>query len=329
MRIEFYFGDDFTVLSDHEIAGIARVVGGVEDGWHELVAPDPADVRFEPYFQQNPTHRELLEKSYMSAFAYGRLSARKIPISVREADPDASSSGAWTLRTALAYLAQPLEVLVENERNDGVFFLSVFEATMPAVAARFGGVRPGVRFGHGGGKAEVLRLIESRFSAALEGSSVPPRLFIIVDSDSRFSGHLTAESQDLQRVCEKFEVPLFLLRKRSIENYVSNAQLQEYATRFPDVRGSVNFLVGLDSTQRDYFPVKSGIAVRQGVPTDISDEERQLYAGVVWPSDFSPKLKRVMEFVLSQRPAFTSAHLTARDSYDEFALIAEKLDEEI
>lgn len=329
MRVRFVLPDDQTAFNDDEIASIARIVGGFEDGWHELVAPDPGDSRLDAYYAQNPTHRELLEKSYTSAFAYGRLAARVISVWARLETTDEKPQGTWGLREAIAYLAQPLEVLVENERNDGAFYMAVFDATSPRLAARFKGARPAVRFGQGGGKAEVIKLIESRFGRASEQGDVPPRLFVLLDSDARYPDHTNSESRKLQILCDKYGVRQHLLEKRSIENYVGDSQLHEYASSYPDVEPSVRFLVQLEPAQRDHFPVKSGFPIVDGMPRGVSDEERQLYSGIQWPSEFRPMLKRLMDFILSREPVVTLSDLTDRDAVEEVERLAAKLDEEI
>lgn len=309
------------------IADLARVVGGVVDGWHDWVAPDPTLADLEPYYVHNPTHRELLAKSFTSALAYGRLRARTVTVVVHGAVPE--NADAWPLQDAVAYLAQPLEVLVENARNDGDFFLACWRALGLRLTETFKAARPAVRFGHGGGKAEALEVLVHRFDDARTRGGVPPRMFVLVDSDARYPTHETRETRLLAEACRSHDVPIAVLRKRSIENYVGDAALANLAAAHPDVQPSVTFLLSLSPSQRDHYPVKKGLDRDEGKPVISSDGERALYAGVTWPESFSPKLTRLMEHVLGHSALITRTDLAGRNADDELTEIAVRLEEEI
>lgn len=314
-------------LDDDTIAKLARVVAGIEDGWHKWATPDPANSSLDTYFDQNPTHRELLEKSYSEAIAYDSGLGRTLVVVV-DARSD-SVTDTWSLDESIAYLAQPLEVLVENRRNDGRFYLACLRAVAPESALYFSGLRPAANFSQAGGKSEVVKLIEDRLAYARESHTVPPRLLVVLDSDARFPGHLNAESVELRSVCKRFGIPLTLLEKRSIENYIGDTALTEYRVNNTDVAPTVAFLHSLDPKQRDHYPVKSGIKLKAGVLFEVSDQERRLYSGVSWPKAFVPKLPRLMEFVLSQPGVLDRDDLSEREATDEFEALARRIEENI
>ncbi len=310
-----------------QISDVARIVGGVADGWHNWAAPDPADEDLEPYYAHNPTHRELLTKSYTSTQAYGRLDARTVTIVVH--GPVPTDADAWPLQAAVAYLAQPLEVLVENARNDGDFFLACWRALGHQVAKVFLAPRPAAHFGQGGGKAEALKLLVHRFKDAQARGAVPPRIFVLVDSDTEYPGHETRETRSLITECASLRIPCVVLRKRSIENYVGDAALNDLATNYPDILPSVGFLLGLNEHQRDHYPIKKGLHVENGQPVLTSDGARELYARVTWPPGLRPKLGRLMEHVLDDSALITLTDLASRNAVDELTALAGRLEKEI
>lgn len=313
--------------ADEEIAAVARIVNGVEDGWHEWIEPDPGDPRLDAYYAQNPTHRELLSKSFTAAVAYGSPKSRTVVVAAY--DDGSAIDCTWPLDEAVLYLAQPLEVLVENARNDGHFFTACWTALAQQVVQRLTSKRPGAFFSQGGGKAEVLQLIRHRTQEALDRRSVPPRMLVLLDSDARYPGHTTTESRQLAEACMELGIPIALLQKRAIENYVGADALIDLAATHPDVWPSVNFLVALTSEQRDHYPIKQGFDGPFDSPVITSDGEKALYAGVSWPVAFRPKLGRLMEHVLAHDALITRPDLAARGAVQELEALASRIDEEI
>lgn len=323
MRLQFKMSAP--LVADDEIAAVSRIVSTIEDGWHDWAGPDPDQGDLDLYYVQNPTHRELLTKSYVAALAYGQERVRVLSVLLGEdpLDPDE-----MTLEIAVHFLRQPLEVLVENARNDGTFYLACIQAIDGSLANRFRGMHPAAVFGQGGGKSEVRKLIRHRFETALSTGAPPPRFFLLLDSDSRFPQHLDSDSLELKKVCDEFDVPLTLLQKRSIENYISDAQLLEYATKYPAVRPSVEFLISLTPEQRDHYPIKSGFEMRGDQPIGHSDQERSLYAGVAWPN-VARKLPRLAAHVLALPTPIRLDDLQSRNAIDEMNVLAARLNEEI
>ncbi len=325
MRLRFQIVSPLN--ENEEIAAVSRVVNGVKDGWHDWLEPDPGDSRLDPYYAQNPTHRELLSKSFTAAVAYGAAQVRTLTVVVHGDAPAAED--AWPLEEAVLYLSQPLEVLVENARNDGLFFTACWAVLASRLAARLTAKRPAAVFSQGGGKAEVLQLIQHRTKEALDRRTVPPRLLVLLDSDARYPGHETSESRQLRDTCGELGIPIALLQKRAIENYVGDDALRDLGTTHADVLPSVDFLLGITSEQRDHYPIKKGLDGPHGRPVITSDGEKALYAGIAWPAGFRPKLGRLMEYVLQHDALITRAELAGRCAVEELEALAARIDEEI
>lgn len=290
---------------------LARLIYTIEDGWHDWHSPDPEDPALSEYFTRHPTHRELLSKSYLQANAYGTRTCRIVRI-VGESSDTYDDNDTFALRQAVLYLTQVLNLLVENKINDGTFFIRFIESIDPDLTELFRLPNPPIQFEHGGGKAEILKLVKQ----GLEWSnhiSPRPRRVVLVDSDARFPGHVTKETAELIENCGQDSIPLIVLRKRSIENYVPNRVLHEYAAIYPDVAPTVAFLISLTSEQRDHYPIKSGLGNIQ------NDQEKVLYRAVLFPSGNSaPKLPRLIEFFLETSAApCVEADLVGRDCHHE------------
>jgi hypothetical protein len=311
-------------------AKISRLVATVEDGWHDWAHPDPCDPALENYFQHNPTHRELLEKSFMTATAYG--SGRRLLTIIDDAGQASEGTrheaDSLSLSQAIHYLAQQLQVLVENERNDGRFYVEHLSAVNPALTSLFDGPCPPVVFAHGGGKDEMIELLRHRITRS-HNNGIIPRLFVLVDSDAGHPGHENRKTRAIRQFCDSHGIPLIVLMKRAIENYLDDDILREYAATYRDVLDSVDFICSLRADQRDHYPMKVGLPSCDGRATVTNQDQARLFEGVEFPLDWTPKLPRVVSFYMDTLPPRRDENLSSRGCRDEFAEIARRIRWEI
>ena len=221
---------------------------------------------------------------------------------------------------------------MENKINDGDFLRAVLRVVDPDLVALIDTADPPLQFQHGGGKAEILKLLRDRITRTA-ATGIPPRLVILVDSDARFPQHVTAETRQLLNDGARSQVPVMVLEKRSIENYVPDRTLEHYATGSPGVRSSVDFIVGLRADQRDHYPIKSGLLPYDAAGSPVpprSEQEDKLYQDVDFPASPAAKLPRLTEFFLRHwKSSVNAADLSARDCLGEFSRIAASLRKEL
>lgn len=310
---------------------LSRIVQAIGDGWHDWLGPDPDDGDLDAYFTQYRLHRELISKAYTRAMAYPLKSKRTVVV----AEDDFAETPAaleiettLTLRAAAIVLTQALPVLVENGINDGAFFRCLIEIVDDELAQLFAEPRPRIRFEHGGGKAEARRIVAHRAQLA-QSSGVPLRLLVLVDSDAHWHGHREKETEDLRKVCAETGASLHVLKKRTIENYVTDRVLRDYADENADIALSVAFVVALPSKARDHYPIKKGVPVIKGKPNLAEGPEKQMYDGITFPAGYGPKLPHAAARFVNSGLTHTEGDLDCRACLDEVRAIAHWMREEL
>ncbi len=113
-------------------------------------------------------------------------------------------------------------MLVENVTSDGDFINFMIAAFKRAILrdAYTSGWLALAQMG-GFGECEKL-LVHLR-----KQSYGPARIFVIVDSDRLFPGHVTRTIEKVVESCQAVGVPFAVLQKRKIENYLPLSILQQ------------------------------------------------------------------------------------------------------
>lgn len=306
---------------------LTRIVQAIGDGWHEWVGPDPGEPVVKPYLERFAHHAELLQKSYTRAALYPLESRRTIVVGEERevAVPPRALAAETTVSASVAavLLTQPLGVLVENEINDGAFFKRLLETIDPELVGWFGEARPRVRFENGGGKAVVRAQVAHRGQAAV-ATGVPLRLLVLIDSDSRFPGDPGKDTVATTNACAEAGASLFVLAKRAIENYVTDAVLEDYARGNPDLASAIAFVLALAPEARDHYPIKRGIPVEDS--HKLLPAEKTVYSDISFPS---PKVPRAAaRFTGSPRP-HSESDLEKRGCLQETQALARWIREEM
>jgi hypothetical protein len=313
-------------LTDQLVAKLDRIVATIADGWHEWTYPDPAVDEFRQYVEQNSIYKELLEKSFVTSTVYEGPS-RSLTVRAVEQSPESSTvaDGHMDIAIAVVYLAQPLQVIVENERNDGRFLLAHLKPVAGDLVDSFYSRNPPVVFYQGGGKDEIIELLRHKLDQArIRG--VPPRLFIVVDSDAEHPGHVAGRTRELLERSREGGVPVKVLEKRAIENYLDDDILEAYAASSPTVGVSVEFILGMGGVFRDYYPMKKGIkADVEGLPIISNEVARRFFGAVNFPKDVAPKIPGVAKFFFSEMPDRVIGNLDSRSCRTEMEALANAL----
>ena len=312
---------------------LARIVQAIADGWHEWLGPDPDEAALKPYFEDYRRHHELIQKSYTRASLYPLESQRTIVVAEDTAvsDPPPSTleqETAISVAAAAILLTQPLGVLVENEINDGAFFRRLLAIVDEEIVQLFHEPRKRVQFQNGGGKTVAIDLVRHRAEVATS-AGVPLRLLVVADSDSRYPSHDAKDTMDLREACRETGAVLFVLQKRAIENYVTDAVLADYAVDNADLAPSIAFILALPPRARDHYPIKKGVRALDGKPDLPDGPEKQLYDGVQFPPDFRPKVPAAAERFVASRLVHAAADLAQRQCLSEVETMARWLREEL
>lgn len=275
------------VLNEAERRDILDVFLRIADGWHSWSGPDPNDAGLKRLFAEMPLARELLEKSYAAAKAYsvpGNV-VRLIPDAAKSSVIEASSIVEIPVSQCRGWICEPLEIWVENGRNDASFLRSVFRVISKTLNDSLDSRHPPLTIEHGGGKGEVFKLLHDRGREEQKRGNQHRRV-VLVDSDSNYRGHQSTAPRPAQDLLES-GVVLFVhvLERRAIENYVGVIGLHRFAKLkgSPEVAASAKFILSLTPEQRSYYPIKKGIKA-DSLGFDYRGNPRaRLYQGVTFP----------------------------------------------
>lgn len=156
------------------------------------------------------------------------------------------------------YLSQKTVLIVENAVSDGQFVKMVLRRIAPDVE-RFISAQVDIRTG--GGISNIPRELDLLAPSHLRTvpAGMPPRFIVLVDSDRTGPDHKSRDARVAIREAEKHGVCIHVLAKRSIENYIPDAELEELFGGGP--KGELlAAILALDPVHRDYFPMKYGLS---------------------------------------------------------------------
>jgi hypothetical protein len=130
------------------------------------------------------------------------------------------------LKMTAELLDRPLELLLENGRNDWGFLNKVVPfdwRTRWAEAVEAGWIAQ-----QGGGLGEIKQVIREQI--ALHHAR-RLRTWVMFDSDGRVQGHLSTAATAARDACKEWTITHHPLQRRAIENYIPKAVLYDLATR--------------------------------------------------------------------------------------------------
>jgi hypothetical protein len=197
----------------------------------------------------------------------GRMHSLTIDVTLSPQEPNELTPG-----DAIRCLQAPAYVLVENSTSDGGFLramicalnrVELFEAQQAGWWC----------LEHMGGFGDV----EKRVQELRSRQPGPARLFVLVDSDRKYPGHLTGTARKVEECSRATGVPYVILRKRNIENYLPAKILESV-----DKRASRAF-AKLTQIQKDHYNVKKGFRGDRFGEEDGDPEQARLFHGVMRP----------------------------------------------
>lgn len=226
---------------------------------------------------------------YSEALCQMVRSAVLLPANVGTIRVENTSSPSWEdpsavlpLDRALATLAEPLGIFVENAENDWYFLCGVLrpsERDRVSRAVNNGWARPL----HGGGST-----LPAELSRRLANPEQGLRTFVMFDSDRRHPDELASTWEPIApEACEGFHVQRlinprlqhrhWMLKRRFIESYMPESELTRTvsANVHPD---AIAAFFRMGSHARWYFHMKKGF--RGDQPIENSHRCRNLYDGV-------------------------------------------------
>ena len=267
MRLEI----DLDVANDPEAHGwLDRILSKVEDGWHvwdTTREPDPNAFMNTTWISERGTRgaevREMLVAAVRrSAWSFAPHS-RRVRVRARPGGDDELAP-----EDAARLAATPLVILVENRFSDGDFLRRVVEEMDKSLARLWNNPRRPIQVDSIGGKGQMPEAVERR----VREDRGRVRLVAIIDSDRK--GPDTSPSEEakrLRRICEREDLPCWILEKREAENYLPRVLLDERADAGSNHLEKVEVWDRLSDEQKDFFSMKDGL------PSQFSAVEQALF----------------------------------------------------
>ncbi len=256
-----------------------RILHKIEDGWHVW---DTANLRDSQEIShttwvldrgaQGEWVREMLvasiQRGAWSSGPHGRrLRVTARPVGYDELDPE----------DGFRFADEALIILVENRISDGAFVTRVVTELDRSLHRLWR--RPGnpVRIDSLGGGGQMPNEVER-----LARQRPRPRLVAIIDSDRKGPGDTDSQAaQRLRRICERYDVPCWVLAKRESENYLPRILLEQRQDAGAEHARMVEAWDRLSDDRKDFFDMKEGLRnahteIEQDLFADMPSNDRRV-----------------------------------------------------
>lgn len=247
-----------------------HILHRIEEHWHvwDLTGTPDADAIEATTWARDPGRqgarlRELLVTSTRRGAWTSAPHTRRVRVTAHPAAPDELAP-----EQASRLVDEPLVILVENRNSDGGFVERVVTELDKPLHGLWKRDGP-IRLDSVGGAGQMPQEVEKRASA------VPyrPRLVAVIDSDRKGPEELeSASARQLREVCDKHDLPCWVLAKREAENYLPRVLLSEKPDAGDRHQRLVEAWDRFDDDQKDFFDMKHGLPkVSSAIGVDLFD----------------------------------------------------------
>lgn len=236
-------------------------------GRYELYVELPLVLNFELYKRLNDVDKSIIEQQFNKLV----IESRRADLSISEIEKDG-----FSLEEAIAFLEQPVIVILENSLNDGHFLRAIikhFDAT--GVVTKHLENR-WLEFGNAGGKTNFFNFITAklkRFRKLPKPNYSYLKVFVLLDSDKKFPKENKESYKRLMQLLEENNIPFHILEKREMENYMPD----EVIDSILEQREFIDAYLRLSPIQKDYFDLEKGFPDRNIERLPDDDGFKQLY----------------------------------------------------
>lgn len=270
---------------EEEWGWLDRILTRIEDGVHEWEVDEPEVIENSRWMREARRNHLLLFQTSVKRSAYpGQVHRKRLTISM------IAGTNSLQPRPAADYLGQPLRILVENQFSDKEFALTVIHCLAPRLSAFMKEIPKAVEFDGVGGAGELPRLIEE-----LATRFRPLRAVVFADSDIQMlGGSISKSAEAIRTKCMEKNLPCHILKKRSIENYIPDAPLLEWAKSH---RMEANFYE-LAGISRDDVHMKNHF--NKGLAESYVNQKFSFTAQNLRSQDGQGELDRLVEMIAQE-----------------------------
>lgn len=166
-----------------------------------------------------------------------------------------NNQGNYTLAEAIIYIDEKFELVLENDKYDGKFFdclLREFKSKSKKI--NHFKSNNWFEYKNAGGATGIINTLEQKINHL--GNPKFLKCFVLVDSDIEFPQTINHKRNFLITFCKNNNIPLHILNKREVENYLPLNDFESINTSNPFIR---TFVDKLNNKQRDFIDIEKGL----------------------------------------------------------------------
>lgn len=220
---------------------------------------------------------ELLKNNFKNQI---QRSQTRFDCEVSKSGSQEDAKQIFTLEEFLAYVEKPARIVVENSLNDGRFITAVLRHF--GVKGQFDKLRQldkqQIAFCNSGGKNNIINYLDSLMEEFQNKSKFIKRTIVVMDGDDRYKDENEANNisnrNNVIEKCKKLGIVCFVLKKRSMENYMPDEVFDENRNVFGN--DWVDAYLRLSDCQKDYYYIAEGFVKDVQPRRTAEDRETRL-----------------------------------------------------
>lgn len=163
--------------------------------------------------------------------------------------------GDFSLSDAIKYVDEKFEIILENDKYDG-YFVDCLRNEFKKKSSKINRFKENnwLHYQNGNGATGIINTLEQKINHL--GNIKLLKCLVLVDSDLEFPSINNHKRKNLVDFCNKNEIPIHILEKREIENYLS---LDIFENINPQNLFISTFINKLSDKQRDYIDIQNGL----------------------------------------------------------------------
>lgn len=238
-----------------ELRGVLEVF---REGLHEWTIEDATVVEESAWYSADQGQFEQFKLGMIEkAFSAGKYPNEHLSKMCRIVPEDREEADSIPVKDAAGWLRVPLFVVVENGVSDRKFLRFFFvglnrrDLDDATTDGRIEFINAG---GIEGIRAQAGAKIEDLAEKHGEDCRQRIRMFVVMDSDSKYPGHSPQTNSDAVAFCREFSIPFRMLQWRIAENYLPDALVQDFC----DDAKKLEAYFSLTFDQQKYYHLRDG-----------------------------------------------------------------------
>ena len=186
--------------------------------------------------------------------------------------------GDFNLADAIIYVDEKFEIILENDKYDGCF-LDCLLKEFKKKSKKINHFKDNnwLKYQNAGGATGIINTLQQKIKHLKNGKLL--KCFVLVDSDLEFPSTNNPKRKDLEDFCIQNKIPIHILEKREIENYLPLDVFESINPQNPFISTFVSNK--LSNEQRDYIDIENGLVKkRKNWGNDYKKEVFQLFSNL-------------------------------------------------